>query len=129
MTRQRGFTLIEVVVAFVMLSLVLATAFEIFSTGFQRAGELEDRSRALVLAQSKLAITGVEEQIKEGDTQGETEDRRFQWVVSVRRIDDGTPPPSIYAMFTVDVRVTWRGADTRERSLSLASMTLGPRTQ
>jgi general secretion pathway protein I len=116
-----------VVVAFVLLSLVLATSFEIFSAGFQRAGELEDRSRALVLAQSKLAAAGVEEAIKEGDTHGESDDRRFQWAVSIRRLDDGTPPPSIYAMYTIDVRVAWRSGDTRERALSLASMTLGPR--
>ena len=127
--REVGFTLIEVVVAFVMLSLVLAVVFEIFSTGFQRAGELEDRSRALVLAQSRLAVTGVEEGIKEGDTHGESDDRRFQWVVSVRRLDDGTPPPSIYPMYTINVRVAWRGGDMRERTLSLATMTLAPRPQ
>ena len=118
--------------AFVLLSLVLATAFEIFSTGFARAGDLEDRSRALVLAQSRLAVTGVEEAIKEGDTQGESDDRRFHWSVSVRKVDEGTdastPVPSVYAMFRIDVRVAWTGGDTRERTLSLATVTLGPRT-
>ena len=129
--RQRGFTLIEVVVAFVLLSLVLATAFEIFSTGLARSGDLEDRSRALALAQSRLAVTGVEEALKEGDTQGESEDRRFHWVVSVRKVEESTdasaPIPSIYAMFRIDVRVAWQGADTRERTLSLATVTLGQR--
>jgi prepilin-type N-terminal cleavage/methylation domain-containing protein len=50
MRRARGFTLIEVVVAFVLLSLVLATSYEIFSSGFARVADLEDYSRATVVA-------------------------------------------------------------------------------
>jgi general secretion pathway protein I len=129
--RVVGFTLIEVLVAFVLLALVLGTAFEIFSTGFARAGELENQSKALVVAQSRLAATGIEEAIKEGDAQGESEDRRFHWTVSVRKVDDGSDPTapaaSVYAMFRIDVRVNWTGADTRERSIALATVTLGPR--
>ncbi len=83
-----------------------------------------------MLAQSRLVATGVEEAIKEGDRQGDSEDRLFHWTVSVRRIDDSdpaTPTPSIYAMFRIDVHVAWRGGDARERSVALATVTLGPR--
>ena len=66
--REQGFTLIEVVVAFVLLALVMSTAFEIFSAGLARAGQLEERSRALVVAQSRLASVGVEETLKESET-------------------------------------------------------------
>ena len=130
MPNEKGFTLIEVLVAFVMLALVLGTALEIFSSGLARASELESHSRALVLAQSRLAAVGVEEAIKEGDTQGESEDRRFRWTVNVRRIDDtdpAAPTPSIYAMFRIDVHVAWSGGDARQRSIALATVTLGPR--
>ena len=131
MANEKGFTLIEVLVAFVLLALVLGTAFEIFSTGLARASELENHSRALVIAQSRLAATGLEEALKEGDTQGESADRRFHWVASVRKLEEGVDPanpaPSIYAMYRVDVRVAWTGGDTRERSLSLATVTLGQR--
>jgi general secretion pathway protein I len=87
-SRERGFTLIEVVVAFVLLALVLSVSFEIFSTGMARTADLDDRSRALVVAQSRLAITGAEEALKEGVTSGESDDRRFRWTVTVRRADD-----------------------------------------
>src|SRR6266702_3782780 len=90
--RAAGFTLIEVVVAFVLLTLILATSFEIFTTGFARAGLLEEQSRALVIAQSRLAAAGVEETLKEGETRGESEDRRFQWTQSIRRSDEGSAP-------------------------------------
>ena len=125
-SRAAGFTLIEVVVAFVLLTLVLATSFEIFTTGFARASLLEDQSRALVIAQSRLALAGVEETLKEGDTSGESEDRKYQWTVSVRRTaegeESGKPAPSVYALYRIDVRVTWRGADAREHALALATL-------
>jgi general secretion pathway protein I len=123
---ESGFTLIEVVVAFVLLALVMSTAFEIFSAGLARAGELEERSRALVIAQSRMAVVGVEETLKEGDASGESEDRKYQWTVSVRRStegeDPGKPAPSVYALYRIDVRVTWRGADTRERAVALSTL-------
>jgi type II secretory pathway pseudopilin PulG len=130
--RQVGFTLIENVVAFVMRSLVLVTSFEIFTGGMRRAADLEDYSRALLLAQSKLAATGTEEQLKEGDVQGDSEDRRYHWAVSVRRTDEGAPAAgqpnnNPYALFRVDVRVGWVGADSRERSMSLSTLALGSR--
>ncbi|MGE5097624.1 MAG: type IV pilus modification PilV family protein [Betaproteobacteria bacterium] len=130
--RQVGFTLIEIVVAFVMLALVLVTSFEIFTGGMRRAGELQEYSRALELAQSKIAAAGTEEPFKEGETQGETEDGHFRWAVAVRRTDEGAPAQgqsnnNPYALFRVDVRVTWAGADSREHSIALATMGLGSR--
>jgi general secretion pathway protein I len=126
MSRQRGFTLIEVVVAFVLLALVMSTAFEIFSAGMSRAGQLEERSRALVIAQSHMASVGVEETLKEGETSGESEDRMYKWAVSVKRTgegeDAGKPAPSVYALYRIDVLVTWRGADTRDHSLALSTL-------
>jgi general secretion pathway protein I len=130
--RQAGFTLIEVVVAFVLLSLVLATSFEIFSSGLRRAGELDDFSRAVVIAQSRLALAGAEEALREGTTQGESEDRRFRWAVAVTPVQDEmkegqpAPGPGTYMLFRVEARVDWQGA-VRERSYTLATLGLGVR--
>lgn len=132
MRRQRGFTLIEIVVAFVLLSAVLVTGFEIFSQGLRRAGDLDDYARAIVIAQSKLAAAGTEEQFKEGQGQGESEDGRFRWTVVISRSDEGAGPPgqpanSAYQLFRVDVRVVWSGIDSREHSVALATLGLGSR--
>ncbi len=128
--REAGFTLIEVIVAFVLLSVVLMTSFEMFTGGMRRAGDLEDYSRALVIAQSKIAAVGTEEAYKEGETQGDSDDGRYHWVLSVHRTDEGAPQPgqpvnNPYALFRVEVRVGWRSADTRERSIALATLGLG----
>ena len=132
--RQRGFTLVEIVVAFVLLSLVLATGFEIFSSGLRRAGELDDLSRAIVIAQSRLASVGMEEAIAEGTVQGESEDRRFRWTQATAPTAEGMPPPDqpqpgpgTYMLYRVDVRVDWMGGDQRERHYQLATLVLGTR--
>ena len=132
--RAAGFTLVEIVVAFVLLALVLSTGFEIFSSGLRRAGELEDQSQALLIAQSKLDAAGMEEPLKEGVTQGDTDDRRFHWTVAVSPTDEGTPPPDqpqqgpgTFMLYRVDVRVQWQGGDQRDRAYSLASLAIGQR--
>ena len=128
----RGFTLVEIVVAFVLLSAVLVTAFEIFSQGLRRAGDLDDYSRALVIAQSKLASAGTEEQFAEGQWQGESDDRRFRWTMQIQKSEEGQAAPgkpanNAYQLFRVDVRVEWTATDTRPRSISLSTLGLGSR--
>ena len=128
MNRSRGFTLIEVVVAFVLLALVLGTAFQVFSAGLARASELDNRATALAIAQSQLATAGVEQALKEGETRGESQDRRFQWVVRIAKTDEGIDPskpaPSIYVLYRIDVSVGWKTADGRDRSESLSTLAI-----
>src|SRR3954464_8905890 len=90
---EAGFTLVEIVVAFVLLALVLSTGFEIFASGLRRAGELEDQSRAIVIAQSQLAAAGLDTPATEGVAQGDTEDGRFHWTVTTSPSNEATPPP------------------------------------
>ena len=130
--RQSGFTLIEVIVAFVMLALVLSVSFEVFTGGLRRAGDLVDYSRALTLAQSRLAAAGTEEQIKEGETQGDTDDGRYHWTLAVRRSEEGAPDPTQtnnnpYQLFHVEVRVDWRDAETHARTIALSTLVIGSR--
>lgn len=132
--RQAGFTLVEIIVAFVLLALVLSTGFEIFSSGLRRAGELDARSRAIVLAQSKIAAAGLEEPLEEGTTQGETDDRRFRWTRAITPTEEGMPPPDqprpgpgTFLLYRIEVRVDWQGGDTRPASYTLAGLGIGQR--
>ena len=132
MRRQRGFTLIEVVVAFVLLAGVLGVGFELFTEGLRRAGDLEAQSRALVVAQSRLAAVGAEEGLREGVAEGDSEDRRFHWRVSVTPAPEGEAAAGStritgYVLYRIDVRVTWTGGNGRERAIELATLALGQR--
>lgn len=118
-------------VAFALLTLILAASFEIFTTGLSRAAELEDYSGAIDVAQSQVAAVGSFGKLQEGDTRGETEDGRYAWVLAVRRFDESADPnapvQSTVVMYRVDVQVTWRGVDTRAHSLGLSTVIVGPR--
>jgi general secretion pathway protein I len=130
---QRGFTLIEVVVAFALLALVFSVAFEIFSSGLSRAATLEDRSRALEVARSRLASAGLEQTLAPGISQGDGEDPRFHWTLAVTPFEVSSdalhPIQSAYALFRVAVEVDWRDADGKDRTMSLSTLQLGPRAQ
>lgn len=129
--RARGFTLIEVVVAFVLLGLVLSTAFELFSQGMTRAAALEERSLALEVARSHLAEAGMEDPLKPGIDQGDSQDPRFRWTTTVTPYDVSSDPAhpvqTAYALYKVDVKVDWHGGDGKDHSLSLESLRLGSR--
>ncbi len=127
----RGFTLIEVVVAFVLLTLVFAVGFQIFASGLSRAGALEERSNALEVARSRLADAGAEEPLAPGQDQGQTEDGRIHWTTVVSPWDEAGDPlhpiPSPYALYRVEVKVDWHGADGKDHALALARLGLGAR--
>ena len=132
MRRQAGFTLVEVVVAFLLLSVVLVIVFEIFSSGLSRAGELDHYSRALAIAQSELASAGVEEALAEGEMRGESDDHQYRWTVSVRKHDevDAAKPPTqavtltAYTLYRVDARVEWKSGAGVDRQVALSTLLL-----
>ena len=129
--RSRGFTLIEVVVAFTLLALVFATGFEIFTTAMSRAVELELESHALAIAQSQLAAAGTEERAKEGETHGDSDDHRFRWTTTIARSDEGQDPDKPaqgpYVMYRIEARVDWRTDAGRDRDLTLRTLMLALR--
>lgn len=131
---QSGFTLLEVVVAFVVLAMVMAAVFEVFNSALVRTADQADRAEALAIAQSRLQATGSDGNVKEGDAMGDSPDRRFRWTTSVKRYDEpgptaggGIPMQAIYMLFQVEARVAWVGRDGKERDLRMATMVLGPR--
>lgn len=55
MRREAGFTLIEALVALAVLGVVLAAVLRAYGAGFRSAEQAEDRTRALLIAESRLA--------------------------------------------------------------------------
>jgi general secretion pathway protein I len=127
--RAQGFTLIEVVVAFVLLAAVLITVIEIFSRGMARASDLDHYSQALAIAQSQLASAGVEEPLAVGEKAGESDDRLYRWSLSVARDPEGEQinanmgrTTGGYTLYRVVSRVVWQGAPGQERDVILSTL-------
>ena len=121
---ERGFTLIEVIVAFAIVALALSALFQIFSTGLRSLVVTENYNMAVLLADSKLAGIGFEEPLEAGDQSG-TFDNGFRWETNVRSYDDGgsTLTSGSIQAFEVTVTVEWGGIN-RERTVSLATLRL-----
>lgn len=67
---NKGFTLIEVVVAFAIAALCLGAAAQVFSAAARNAGLAQDRVRALAGAEALLAAAGVAEPLAPGVARG-----------------------------------------------------------
>ena len=80
--RQRGFTLIEVVVAFSILAVGLGIMMQIAVGAMRQARNATEFTEAALYAQSLLDSIGVGERLEEGGDSGEFGDR-YRWDLDV----------------------------------------------
>jgi len=122
--RQSGFTLIEVLVALVVLSLVLGATYQLFSTGLHSVSQTDQQIRATMVAESVMAAVGTRVTADADQLSDVTEDG-FRWVVNVVPFEDpNAPPPERVKLrlYRVSVVVRWGMA----RSYTLSTLALGP---
>lgn len=101
---MRGFTLVEVLVAFAILAFTLAAAYGVFSDSARAVATGEDHGVALALAQSKLAESDALPADERRDGSGEFDDR-FLWRIETEDLPDSAPAGTA-ALKPVLVRVT-----------------------
>lgn len=118
---ERGFTLIEVLAAFVILSLTLASAYAALTGGLtweRRAGET---ASAVLLARSHIAEAGVSRPLAEGVTEETLADGRMMRI-AMRQVEpvpfDGIPRLVAWQV-TVEIAAP-EGASVRLSELKLA---------
>jgi general secretion pathway protein I len=119
----QGFSLLEVLVAFSILTLTLGVLMQIFSGGIRNTLSSAAYSRAADLAESTLALAGTEYPLEPGMHSGQ--DRQFQWSLEIAPYQptDLQDPPQHLALFHVAARVSW-GEAGENRSLVLDSLRL-----
>lgn len=132
--RQRGFSLLEVLVAFTILALSLAVLMRIFSGSLRNADVTRDQAQAVALAQSLLASAGVEATLVPGESTGVLDDK-FRWLLRVSPFvqEPGSGEaaavrsPLPMDLWEVAVRVAWDG-DSRlpDRTLTLTTLRVQP---
>lgn len=127
--RAAGFSLIEVLVAFVILSLALAVMMRIFGGGLNNVALAEGYSRAVLLAQSRLAEVAVRPQ--PGEQQGQWDDG-YQWQTRVEPYVSeaeaaGQPvAPQPFRLLRIEVRVSWTEPGRDAREVVLQTLRLAP---
>ncbi|MGF1641920.1 MAG: type II secretion system protein J [Rhodospirillales bacterium] len=124
--RVRGFTLLEVLVAFTILSLMLAVVLQVFSGGLRTTEIARNHVVAVLLAESLLAAIGVEEPLAEGDLSGVLDDG-FRWHAVVERYregEDGDDEQGEIVPYRLSLTVAW-GSPGPAGSVTLTTLRLG----
>lgn len=91
MRRQRGFSLIEVIVAFALLAVAMGILIAILGGGLGQVRQAGDASEATLHAQSLLSEVGVLAPIEPGRAQGEFADGRYRWTLEITEVEDPVP--------------------------------------
>ena len=121
--RSQGYTLIEVLVAFMIMAMALTVLLRIFSGGVRNIDVSSDYARAVLIAESQLAATGIGETIYAGETHG-IEEERFEWTRSVTPYlpspDYSTTAKDVRAWY-VTVTVEWP-ANNGSRSIDISTV-------
>jgi general secretion pathway protein I len=126
----RGFSLLEVLVAFVILALVGTALFRMFSGALANVGAADDYSRAVLVAESVLAEAAGVQPLREGTAAGTADNGRIAWTAQVTPY---TPPqvnPDIEQasesmptrLFRIVTEVTFPAANGNPRTFALTTI-------
>lgn len=123
--RQRGFTLLEVVIAFALLALALGLLLGALNNSARAMRDAADASAAALHARSLLQDLGVGVPLEPGSRQGVFENGRFRWTLQLRPHAQPLPPPlqAGYRMLHVNLTVQW-GDGGAGRELQIRSLRL-----
>ncbi len=116
---SRGFTLIEMIAAFVIFAIAVGALMQILTMSMNNARRSADETRAALWAQSLLDIVGIGERIEAGSSHGEF-DRKYHWELQIEQID----PQLVVADVNQNGAVA-ANANVAQSSLQLATAGLG----
>jgi len=124
MRRNRGFTLVELLVAFTLFAVVGGTLLQLFQSGLRTARLAAAHTHAAYLARSKLAELQAYDHLQPGTLSG-TFDDGYRWHAVLGK--DGTEAANARARqlspLELHLTISW-GTDSDRRSLTLLSLLL-----
>lgn len=125
--QQTGFSLIELLIAFVVMALVIGGILQLFGTSLRSVAVAEEYSYAVQLAESQLMLVGNEYPIEESSHSGTAEDSKYTWTINISAAElplpEGIPALPLYP-YQVVVTISWANG-LRQRQYHLSSLRYG----
>jgi general secretion pathway protein I len=103
--RRRGFTLLEILIAFTLLAIAMGALMQAFSSGLRTADAVSVRMTALLHARAKLEEVGPLIPIEPGVTAGRFADG-FDWRVDIAPYAEPDIQPGVVVLREVRVEVS-----------------------
>jgi general secretion pathway protein I len=130
--RSGGFSLLEVLVAFVILAVVGSVLSQLYSSSLRNAGAAEEWSRAVLVAEGHLASAAATYPLKEGSNSGTEDDGRVTWTTKVEPyVAPDTSQDLLNAsaqlpisLLRVSVNVSFPGASGADRTVAMSTVKL-----
>lgn len=116
--RQRGLTLLELLVAFAIMALALGMLYRAMGGSARSAGDVERYQRAVLLAESIMALRDT---VPEQGWRQSGESGGYRWQVSSAPYRTGLSGPDIPPLHEVEIVVNWFDGQ-RDRSFELATL-------
>jgi general secretion pathway protein I len=127
---HKGFTLIEVLVAMMILSIAVVIIMQLFSSSLRSARLADDYSRAVLLARQKTEETLLRQDLEAGTSEGEI-DERFRWKAYITIKNDEEDPdaqklPFQYAAIRIEI---WWKQGQSDKMFQINTSKLIPRQE
>jgi general secretion pathway protein I len=102
---QRGYTLLEVMVAFALLAIGLGLLLAILSDGVHSVARSSQTTQATLYAESLLDTLGADRRLQPGRSQGMFEQGRYRWTLDVAPFKPPIPTPARGDPYSADPNV------------------------
>ncbi len=117
---ERGFTLLEVIVAFSLLAVTVTVILQLFSADLRVLSTSEDYVSAVVRAEAKMREVLDKEDITEGAS-SETTPEGYRVETTVSKVYEKRTRDLPFEVLEIAVKFFW-GGSARERSMTLRTM-------
>jgi general secretion pathway protein I len=117
---EAGFTLLEVLVALVLLSVALVVILQLFSANLRGIAASEDLAKATMRAEASMRDVLDDEDIAEKSSSETTPDG-YRTDVAITKVDEKKTENLPLELLQISLKVHWKDG-VKERSLTLKTM-------
>lgn len=125
--RNEGFSILEILIAFVVMALVVGSLLRLFGTSMRNVVLADEYSFAVQIAESRMQAVGSEIPVEQGSVTGEESGTSYNWAVNMEpvELDEDQDNFSLSVQpYQVTVVISWDSAG-KKREFMLSSLRFG----